>query len=127
MILNLKGLNEFIEYKHFKMESLAFAVQLMRKICYMASINLTNAYYIVPVAQKVLVVHVGGKLFQYTCLPDGLSSAPRYFTKLLKPVYGTLYSQGHLIVGFNDDSHLQGSSVLDCSQTYGQPYACLRT
>ena len=24
MILNLKGLNEFIEYKHFKMESLAF-------------------------------------------------------------------------------------------------------
>lgn len=31
MILNLKRLNECIEYKHFKMESLSFAVQLMRK------------------------------------------------------------------------------------------------
>ena len=40
MILNLKGLTEFIEYKHFKMESLAFAVQIMRKNCCMASIDL---------------------------------------------------------------------------------------
>ena len=39
MILNLKGLNEFIEYKHFKMESVAFAVQLMSKNCYMASMT----------------------------------------------------------------------------------------
>ena len=31
MILNLKRLNKCIEYKHFKMESLSFAVQLMRK------------------------------------------------------------------------------------------------
>ena len=119
MILNLKGLNEFIEYKHFKMESLAFAVQLMRKNCYMASIDLTDAYYTVPVApehRKYLQFMWGGKLFQYTCLPNGLSSAPRYFTKLLKPVYGTLRSQGHLNVGYIDDSYLQGSSVSDCSQ-----------
>ena len=119
MILNLKGLNEFIEYKHFKMESLAFAVQLMRKNCYMASIDLTDAYYTVPVApehRKYLRFMWGGKLFQYTCLPNGLSSAPRYFTKLLKPVYGTLRSQGHLNVGYIDDSYLQGSSLSDCSQ-----------
>lgn len=31
MIFNLKRLNECIEYKHFKMESLSLAVQLMRK------------------------------------------------------------------------------------------------
>ena len=41
-----------IEYKHFKMESLSFAVQLMRKNCYMASIDLTDAYYTVPVAPE---------------------------------------------------------------------------
>ena len=67
MILNLKGLNEFIEYKHFKMESLAFAVQLMRKNCYMASIHLTDAYYTVPVApehRKYLRFMWGDKLFQ---------------------------------------------------------------
>ena len=107
MILNLKRLNESIENNHFKMESLSFAVQLMRKNCCMASIDLTDAYYTVPVApehRKYLWFMWGGKLFQYTCMPNGLSSAPRYFTKLLKPVYGTLRSQGHLNVGYIDDS-----------------------
>ena len=33
------------------MESLSLAVQLMRKNCYMASIDLTDAYYTVPVAK----------------------------------------------------------------------------
>ena len=37
-------------------------------------------------------------------------------TKLLKPVDGTLCSQGHLNVGYIDDSYLQGSSMPDCSQ-----------
>ena len=31
LILNLKGLNKSIEYKHFKMESLVCAIQLMKK------------------------------------------------------------------------------------------------
>ena len=91
----------------------------MRKYCYMASIRLTNGYYTVPVApehRKYLRFMWGGKLFQYTCLPNGLSSAPRYFTKLLKPVYGILHSQGHLNVGYIDDSYLQDSSFSDSSQ-----------
>lgn len=82
----------------------------------MASSNLTDAYYTVPVAphhRKYLQFMWRGKLFQYTCLPNGLSSASRYFTK---PVYGILRSQGHLNVGYTDDSYLQGSSVLDRSQ-----------
>lgn len=80
---------------------------------------MTDAYYTVPVApehRKYLRFMWGGKLFQYTCLSNGLSSAPRYFTKLLKPVYGTLRSQGHLNVGYIDDSYLQGSSMPDCNQ-----------
>jgi len=50
LILNLKRLNASTEYQHFKMESLACAIQLMKKNCYMASIDLTDAYYTVPVA-----------------------------------------------------------------------------
>ena len=117
LILNLKGLNASIEYQHIKMESLTCAIQLMKKNCYMASIDLTDAYYIVPAAVEhwnFLRFFWRNRLFQYTCLPNGLASAPRYFTKLLKPVYSTLHSQGYLNVGYIDDSYLQGDSKKEC-------------
>lgn len=69
LILNLKGLNASIEYQHFKMESLTCAIQLMKKNCYMASIDLTDAYYTVPVAvehRKYLRFFWRNRLFQYT-------------------------------------------------------------
>ena len=47
-------------------------------------------------------------------MPNGLASAPRIFTKLLKPVYATLRSQGHVSFGYIDDSYLQGDSVREC-------------
>ena len=117
LILNLKGLNASVEYQHFKMESLTCAIQLMKKNCYMASIDLIDAYYTVPVAvehRKYLRFFWRNRLFQYTCLPNGLASAPRYFTKLLKPVYSTLRSQGYLNVGYIYDSYLQGDSKTEC-------------
>ena len=56
-----------------------------------------------------------GTLYQYTCLPNGLASAPRIFTKLLKPVYATLHEQGYPNLGYIDDSYLQGDNPLDCT------------
>ena len=54
----------------------------------------------------------GGSIF--TCLPNGLASAPRIFTNLLKPVYATLRSMGHLNSGHIDDSYLQGDTSGEC-------------
>ena len=91
--LNLKNLNQYISNHHFKMESLTSAVCLMTPGCYMASVDLQDVYYSVPVDenyQKYLKFSWKGELFQFTCLPNGLASAPRLFTKLLKPVYSTL-------------------------------------
>ena len=44
MILNLKGLNQFIEYIHFKMKSFSTVVSLVKRNCYMASVDLKYAY-----------------------------------------------------------------------------------
>ena len=57
--------------------------------------------------QKFLKFKFKGTLYQYTCLPtcNGLSSAPRIFTKLLKPVYSTLWGMGHLVSGYFDDDY----------------------
>ena len=117
MILNLKGLNKHIEKHHFKMDTLWSAVRLMTPNYLMASIDLKDAYYVVSIAEehhKYLRFYWQGSLYQYTCMPNGLSSAPRCFTKLLKPVYSTLRQHGHLNVGYTDDSYLQGSDTKEC-------------
>lgn len=117
LILNLKNLNDHVEYHHFKMDTLQSAIRLMKQNCYMASVDLRDAYYSVPIDkeyQKFLRFSWRGKLFQFTCLPNGLSCAPRLFTKILKPVYATLRKQGHLNVGYIDDSYLQGDTIHEC-------------
>ena len=45
MILNLKRLNKFVYYKHFKMEYLQNVLKLIRPEVYMASIDLKDAFY----------------------------------------------------------------------------------
>ena len=52
MILNLKVLNGFVEYKHFKMEHLNNAILSMTPDCYMGSIDLQDAYYTVPMDES---------------------------------------------------------------------------
>jgi len=116
-ILNLKACNEFIAYHHFKMDTLEAAVNMMRPGCFMASVDLKDAYYTVPIHpshQKYLKFCFDSAFYKYTCLPNGLASAPRIFTKLLKPVYATLRSMGHLNSGYIDDSYLQGDNSKEC-------------
>lgn len=48
MIIDLSKLNDSITKKHFKMEHLDVALQLISPGCKMASIDLKNNYYSVP-------------------------------------------------------------------------------
>lgn len=68
----------------------------------MISIGLKDAYLSVPVAQED---RFGWKevLYEFQCLPFGLSSAPRVFTKLLKPVVSFLRGRGIRCILFLDD------------------------
>ncbi|XP_067664507.1 uncharacterized protein [Haliotis asinina] len=84
----------------------------------MASIDLRDAYYSVPIAEehrKFLRFEWQGILYEYTCLPNGLACAPRRFTKLLKPAYATLRQQGCTVVPYLDDSYLQGDTEVECA------------
>ena len=105
-ILNLK---EIVAYHHFKMDTLEATISMMKPGCFMASVDLKDAYY--------LKFCFDGAFYQYTCLPNGLASAPRIFTKLLKPVYATLHSMGHLNSGYIDDSYLQDKTFETLSRS----------
>ena len=127
MILNLKQCNESVEYHLFKMDTLDTVTRMMKPRCFMASVDLKDAYYTVPIHsdyQKYLKFMFNGTPYQYTCLPNRLSSAPCIFTKLLKPVYSTLHSKGHLSSGYIDDSYLQGDTVEECQENITDT-ACL--
>ena len=48
-ILILKQFNEFVEYHHFKMDTLETAISVIKPGCYMTSVDLKDAYYTVPI------------------------------------------------------------------------------
>ena len=45
LILNLKNLNEYVAYHHFKMDNIQTVLKLIRPGCFMASVDLKDAYY----------------------------------------------------------------------------------
>ena len=114
LILNLKETNKFVENFHFKMETITTILNLVRQNCYMGSIDIKDAYYSVPVCEedkKYLKFIFDGQLFQFTCLPNGLCSGPRKFTKLLKGPLASLREIGHVISEYIDD-------IFNLSMTY---------
>ena len=61
-------LNTHVQYHHFKMDSLYIVIQMVKPRCFMASIDLKDAYYSVPFAtadQKYLKFQWRGKLFVF--------------------------------------------------------------
>lgn len=49
MILNLKNLNKHVQYNHLKMDTLQSVISLMMPYCFMASVDLKDAHYSVPI------------------------------------------------------------------------------
>lgn len=117
LILNLKKFNDSVTYQHFKMDSIHTVTKLVTQNCFMAVLDLKDAYYSLPINkedQKFLRFKWKGDLYQFTCLPNGLSCAPRKFTKTLKPALATLHTKGNIAVAHIDDCYLQGNTYSNC-------------
>ena len=102
---------------HFKMDSLSTITKLVTQNCYMASVDMKDAYYSIPIRssdRKFLRFIWEGDLYESTCLPNGLSCALRIFTKILKPPLCTLHKQGLIAVAHLDDLYLQGQTYEKC-------------
>lgn len=113
MILDLSELNQSLNVQHFKMDNIHTAKHLISPHCYLASIDLQDAYYSIPVdpnSRKYLRFMWQGERWQFAALPNGLSTAPRLFTKLLKPVFAELRKAGHTVIGYLDDTIIIGET-----------------
>ena len=72
----------------------------------MVRIDLKDTYFSIPVHKeyrKYLRFIWEKKMHQFTCLSFGLSSAPRVFTKVLRPIVGFFCSKGIRCVIYLDD------------------------
>ena len=106
MILNLRHFNKFVQYHHFKMETLNFILSAVSFGCWMAVFDFLDAYLTVAISGhhvRFLKFQWQGHIFMYIVLPFGISSAPRKFTKLLKPILAFLRRQGIIVLTYIDD------------------------
>ena len=79
---------------------------MVEKICFMASLDIKDAYYSIPVDESPQKFISKEQLHQFCVLPDGLSLCPRWFTKLLKPPLAELRKSKHDISAYIDDIYL---------------------
>ena len=102
------------------MDNIHTSLKLITRDCWMASLDLKDAYYSVPVqpdSQTFLKFSYKGILFKFIVFPNGLCSCPRKFTKLFKPVLATLRLKPHIIIIYIDDLFLVGHSYEQCVHT----------
>jgi len=129
MILNLKKLNEYINYNHFKMESIDTALQLLRPGVYLASIDLKDAFYSIPICsehQSYLTLIFETGFYKFLALPNGYGPAMRIFTKITKVPFSFLREQGFLSVVYVDDSLLIGDTYEECVDNIRETVTLLR-
>ncbi|XP_011866158.1 PREDICTED: uncharacterized protein LOC105561098 [Vollenhovia emeryi] len=116
-ILNLRKLNSYLLPPHFKMEDWRTVVRLMLPNFNMASIDLEDAYLLVPIHpshRRFLRFQWGGSTFEFTALPFGLATAPYIFTKIMRPVVRALREKGFQSIVYVDDFLLLGASREEC-------------
>ena len=90
LILNLKELNEFVKYEHFKMDGIKTIINMVTRNCFMATIYLKDAYCSVSIG-RLFQKFLKFTLYCFTCFPNGHGSCPRKFTKFNKVPIATLH------------------------------------
>lgn len=116
-ILNLKGLNKYIDTQHFKLEDMRSVLKLLRQDCFMATLDLEDAYLLVPIhreSTRYLRFIFRDKLFEFVALPFGLCVSPYIYTKLCKPLVRFLRIKGFIIIVYLDDWWIMDISLEEC-------------
>ena len=116
-VINLRWVNTHINTQHFKMTTMRDVKAAMTQGCYMAKIDLKDAFWQCPVDprdQRFLSFRWKGVNYSFRCLPFGLSVSPLLITKLYKPVVAKLQAMGHKVMIYLDDLLLLGRTKQDC-------------
>ena len=95
------------------MESILDVFKIIKKDVWMASVDLKDAFFTIPINeayQKYFMFEWLEKLYKLIAMPNEISDAMLVFTKVSKPLYAYLRQQGYMSIIFGDDSYLQGDT-----------------
>ena len=112
-MIDLSHLNEFVLETPFKMETVASVLLSIREGNFLASIDLKDSYFQIPVHQsprKLLRFLSGGVIYQFKALCFGLSTAPQVFTRVFAVVSAWAHSHGIRLLRYLDDWLVLASS-----------------
>ena len=105
-VIDLSRLNRHVITPHFKMETLDSVCLSLRKHKWAISLNLTDAYFHIPINRKsrrFLRFHFMGKTYQFRALPFGLAPAPYVFSRTVKAVVKHCRRMGMRLHSYLDD------------------------
>ena len=105
-IINLKDLNQYLQVQHFKMETNSCLKDVVRKDEWFGKIDLKDAYLTVLIHgpdQKYLKFMWKHQPYQFRALPFGLATAPRVFSKIMKPLVAQMREKAMRLLQYLDD------------------------
>ena len=115
-ILNLKKLNKFKGFKHFKIEVLQNVLEPTRPAVYMASMDLKDGFYSVPGHKnhQAYLTFFVEEYLKFVCLANGHAPAMRIFRKMSKLPFSIYREKGFLTIIYVDGLYLQGDDYEFC-------------
>ena len=105
-VIDLSTLNLHLVIPHFRMETAGSVRSAIQRYEWTTSIDIQDAYLHIPMAaaaSRYLRFQVNRQVYQFGCLPFGLATSPREFTKMLRPVVHLLRLQGIKVHVYLDD------------------------
>jgi len=111
--LDARPVNAELRYEKFKMEGLHTVKSLLRRDDWLTSIDVADAYphvLIHPEDRRYVRFIWEGVHYQFRAVCFGLASAPRMFTKIMRPIMALLRAAGIRSVVYLDDIFLMAPS-----------------
>jgi len=104
--LDLRRTNELTDAPRMRLPGVRLARQVLPRGCWFVRLDLTSAYHHVAMhrsARRLLAFSAFGRRWRFKAMPFGLSTAPAFFTRLLRPVAAHLHALGVRILRYLDD------------------------
>ena len=105
-VIDLSALNKFVNKSSFKMETPERIRESFRKDEWITSLDLTDAYFHMPVAikfRKFMRFVIDNRIYEFLAMPFGLSTAPKEFTDLVVEFKKIASTRGFHLNQYLDD------------------------